>query len=354
MASITDIRTAGTDLTLQPKPIYEPLNAPPLLNTKLARFGDDYNVSTNSNLYKFLLAVCGESGAGQINKQMLYPRLQSSMQSTQFLDLDRIYGSPIGLPRNIDEIYEVDPRNESLTQGQWADVRIKDAQYRARCLTWMRAIIEGPTIDGIKLAAEAGCGIECDVFEQYKYIENLFSDTPAPMENWGVTNSRQEFVIIPQAPSITQAQHRQIIRLVDQIKPVNTIATIAQNEATRTQQNVQAVSATTEGFNILRLVTGSANVNWPPVDPAEGLWITTQEEEAPTFAYMSTQESITYLTVVGVIASTTQIGNFNQMQRSLFQQLNQIIDPFFSFDPSQSYSKSFAPIQLMVPWTASS
>jgi hypothetical protein len=36
----------------------------------------------------------------------------------------------------------------------------------------MRAIIEGPTPRGIALAAEAACGIECDVYENYNYIDN--------------------------------------------------------------------------------------------------------------------------------------------------------------------------------------
>lgn len=37
----------------------------------------------------------------------------------------------------------------------------------------MRAIIEGPTPRGIALAAEAACGIECDIYENYNYIDNI-------------------------------------------------------------------------------------------------------------------------------------------------------------------------------------
>ncbi len=43
----------------------------------------------------------------------------------------------------------------------------------------MRAIIEGPTPRGIALAAEAACGIECDVFENYRYIDNAQLTRPA-------------------------------------------------------------------------------------------------------------------------------------------------------------------------------
>lgn len=353
MPTITEIRTAGTDLTLVPRPIYEPLNAPDRLASKLDRFGDHYDLSSSSNLYRFLLALCGESGAGQIKKQMLYPRLQSSLTATSFSDLDRLYGNPLGLPRMSSELYSVDPRNEALTQDQWIDVRIKDAQYRARCLLWMRAILSGPTPDGIKLAAEAACGIDCDVVEQYIYLENQASDHPTTMTNWGSTNSPQEFVIVPQAPSISLADHRRIIRLVERIKPVNSICTIAPNNGNRTEQTIQGVEATSEGFNVRRLVTGRADIDWPAPDPSKGLWITTGEQEAPTFAFMDSQETVTYLTVIDATASSEHIGPFNKQQRELFGHLNYQIGELQIFDASKSFQKAFAPIQLTVPWTAS-
>lgn len=353
MPSITDIRTAGTDLTLVPRPIYEPLNAPERLASKLDRFGEHYDLSSSSNLYRFLLALCGESGAGQIQKQMLYPRLQSQLTSTQFSDLDRLYGNPLGLPRMTSEVYSVDPRNEALTQADWLDVRIKDSQYRARCLLWMRAIITGPTVDGIKLAAEAACGVECDVVEQYLYLENQISDQPIALDNWGSTDSYQEFVVIPQTPNISLADHRRIIHLVDRLKPVNSICTIAPNDTSRTEQTPQEVSSTSDGFVVLRLVTGRADVDWPTPDPTRGLWITTGENEAPTFAFMEAQETVTYLTVVNSTASSEHIGPFNKTQRDLFGHLNSNFGSLQTFVASKAYQKAFAPIQLTVPWTAS-
>lgn len=353
MASITEIRTSGTDLTLVPRPIFEPLNAPERLATKFDRFGEHYNLSSSSNLYRFLLALCGDSGAGQIQKQMLYPRLQGQLTATQFSDLDRLYGNPLGLPRITSELYSEDPRNEALTQNQWINVRIKDAQYRARCLLWMRAIIAGPTPEGIKLAAEAACGIECDVVEQYVYLENQNSDSPATMQNWGSTISNQEFIIIPQAPSISIADHRRITHLVGKLKPVNSICTISPNTLTRQEQVPQTVAATSEGFSVLRLVTGRADINWPTPDPSKGLWITTSEEEAPTFAFMDSQESVTYLTIINVTASSEQIGPFNKTQRDLFGNLNIQVSDLQVFDANKAYQRAFAPIQLTVPWTAS-
>ena len=37
----------------------------------------------------------------------------------------------------------------------------------------MRAIIEGPTPRGIAMAAEAASGIECDIYENYRFIDHM-------------------------------------------------------------------------------------------------------------------------------------------------------------------------------------
>src|SRR6476469_3895348 len=173
MATISEIRSAGTDILLTPRPIYEPINAPESLRNKLLRFGDNYDLSTGSHLFRFLIALCGEAGAGSIKRELLYPKLQNMLESTNFTDLDRLYGDPLALPRISSEIYNLDPKSVAMTQAEWQDVLIKDSQYRSRCLVWMRAIIEGPTPRGIALAAEAACGIECDVIERYQYLENF-------------------------------------------------------------------------------------------------------------------------------------------------------------------------------------
>jgi hypothetical protein len=350
MANITDIRLAGTDLTLIKRGIYEPLAAPEPLRNKLGRFGEQYDLSNSSYLYRFILALCGETGAGGVKKNLLYPRLQSALDSTNFEDLDALYGNPISLPRLSAEIYSTDPKNEALTQAQWQEVRIKDAAYRSRCLIWMRAIIEGPTAKGLALAGEAACGVECDVYEQYQYVNNAASDRPVSMSNLGVTNSRNEIIIIPRTTTLLDADRRRISHLCDKLRPVNTILTIFTQTDTRTDRTARAVVATSEGYSVQRYVTGRPEVSWPPTDPAQGLWITTTEKEAPTFAYVDRQEAVTYLTIQDVTATSTQVGPFSKEQTQLFGHLQGYTDPFYDFSASNSYAKSFAPIQLTSPW----
>jgi hypothetical protein len=345
MTSISDIRLQGDSLVTNPHGIYEPLGAPSDLIKRLDRFGSDYNLASDSHLFRYLLALCGESGAGELKKSLLYPKLQQTLESTHFTDLDRLYGGPLGLPRLSEEIYSIDPKNNILTQAQWNEVRAKDASYRARCLLWMRAIISGPTKQGIKLAAEAACGVECDVVEQYKYLDN-----PSEVFNFGVTNSRNEFIIIPQQQDLLDSDRRRIVRLVDKLRPLNTLPTIQGGGYPRTEVGITAVDATSSRFQITTLVTGRSDVQWPAPDPSAGYWVTTSEQEAPTFSFMDRQEYVTYISVVDVTASSEHQGMFNADQRALFSNLGSS-DPLFLYSESYSYAKFFSPIRTSTQWT---
>ena len=351
MATISEIREGGTTLQILSKGLYEPLNAPASLKKHLERFGEHYDVGHSSNLYRFLVSVCGDAGAGSLKREMLYPKLQQMLDSTMFNDLDRLYGTPLGLPRISPEIYTVDPRNEALTVDQWKEVRRKDSLYRARCLAWMRAIIAGPTPAGMALAAEAATGIECDVFERYKYLADQNTENSLGVTNLGVTNARGEFVIIPRTTVLTQTQKRRITKLLDRLRPVNSIATVTIADPVRTARIARVAGASSEGFTVKRMVTGRTDIPWPAPDPKQGLWIETIEKEAPTFAWMDKQEVVTYLTVVGAVASSEHIGGFNKTHRELFPHL-ETADPVTVHLSTLSFARNFAPITITIPWTA--
>lgn len=350
MASISEIRAAGTEILLTPRPIYEPINAPESLQTKLARFGDNYDLSTGSHLFRFLIALCGEAGAGSIKRELLYPKLQNMLESTNFNDLDRLYGDPLALPRLSTEIYNIDPKSIAMTQAEWQDVLIKDSQYRYRCLVWMRAIMEGPTPRGMALAGEAASGIECDVIERYHYLENVSSDNPVIALDIGETTGLQEFIIIPRAVSISESDRRRIMRLVDRLRPVNTITSVTLLDDTRFQVAITDVNASSEYFNVNRYVTGRPDTSWPPVDLSQGYWVERGiEKEAPQFAFFTRQETATFLSIAQATASSEHVGAFDSDQSSLFGHLKGT-DVNHVFDESFSFAKAFAPIQLTSPW----
>jgi hypothetical protein len=358
MPTISNIIQSGTNLTVNYDTLIEPFDTTEIFRESLGRFGDNYDLTPNSHLYRFLYALCGEAGVGGQHRQLLYPRMQQALGTTHFYDLDRIYGNVMGISRNPDETYDFDPRNDALTSDEWADVHRKDSSYRYRCLTWMRALIHGGSPIGISLAAEAALGVQCDVYEQYHYLENAASDAPITVVNFGSTNSYNEFIIVPRLPSITQEERRQVIRLVDRLRPVNSIVTVAGGNELRTERPVVYVAATSERFNVRYFVTGRSDVNWSDTTTSDarsqGLWIDTNENEAPTFAFGRRQEAVTYISIQSVTASTEQIGNFNAQQKSLFAHLNIQVDPFFTFDANLAFNEQFAPISITVPWTGSS
>lgn len=350
MASITQIRNEGTSILTPPRPIYEPLNAPTPFDSKLERFEDNYDLSTSSHLYRFLLALCGDSGAGALKRWMLYPKLQLGLESTHFSDLDSLFGNPLALSRLPEETYTFDPMTQTLTALQWQEALSKDASYRGRCLLWMRAILEGPTPLGISFAAEAASGVPCDVVEEYVYQQNLASDLPLTMTNYGATSSNNEFVIIPRTAVLTQVQQKRITQLVDRLRPVNTLYSITTLGDPHIPVIFNNVDATSEYFTVTRIVTGRPDIVWPTVDPSKGYWIIANVPvEAPQFAWFQSQEATTFLSITGATASSVHVGQFDPDQQAVFGNL-QNTDPNFVYSEQYSYSKAFAPIQLSSPW----
>lgn len=346
MPTIADIRAAGSELVAVSNPIPEPLNAPKKFRNRLRRFGDHYDTSNDSHLYRFLVGLCGDAGAGSLKKELLLPRLEDRLEATHFLNLDRIYGETLALPRISPEIYSTDPENQTLTNTQWNEIYAKDAAYRQRCLTWMRAIIEGPTTRGIALAAEAAIGVECDVFEHYRYLE-----APTVYLNLAETSSRNEFVILPRTNTITEAERRRIMRLVDKLRPQHTISTVTEGSDVRSERQVREVDSTSDRFYVSRLVTGREDIDWPAIDLSKGYWIeAATEKEAPTFAFLDRQHAVTYLTVADVTSSSEHIGPFNKDQRALFAHLANTPSIDYFYNDDRSYAKNIAPVNLTIPW----
>jgi len=344
MTSVADLRVVSDSLTATSYPILEPLNAPEIFGNKLARFGDIYNLGGQSHLYRYLVALCGDAGAGQLKKEMLLPRLEQALSGTNFGNLDKLYGNPLALPRISAELYTYDPETDILTGAQWDEVFMKDASYRARCLIWMRALIYGPTPDGIALAALAATGIEADVWERYQYVQTSLGT------DFGKTSSTNEFVVIPRTTSLTLDQSRGLSRLLDIIKPTNTIGTVYNGVSPRTQKTVRLTDSSSTFFNIQRLVTGRSDITWPVLDSSTGSWISTAETEAPTLAFMNRQESVTYLSVLGTTSSSIHVGQFSPAQQSLFSHLNHDVDDFFAFLPDYSFDTSIAPVNITIGW----
>lgn len=152
-----------------------PYLVPRSLLQKAAHFSESYwKLDSDSIVFKILDALCRDAGAGNNKKALFVSRLQSSLDSTYFQDLDSFYFGVLGFPRHLSESYTYDPYHNALTSTQWIEVIVKDAKYRARCLDLMSALDHGGSPFGMRQACKAVLGVDCDVFELWKYIDSPF------------------------------------------------------------------------------------------------------------------------------------------------------------------------------------
>lgn len=149
-----------------------PYLVPRSILQKAAHFSESYwKLDFDSIVFKLLDALCGDSGAGNNKKALFVSRLQSSLDSTYFQDLDAFYFGVLGFPRHLSESYDYNPYSNALTVQQWIEVILKDARYRARCLDLMAAFNHGSSPFGVRMACKAVLGVDCDIFELWKYLD---------------------------------------------------------------------------------------------------------------------------------------------------------------------------------------
>lgn len=352
----------NTTVFVNTNPIPEPLSTVDLLSEHLKRFDlEIYNTSADSHLYLFLSALCGDSGAGLLAKQTAFARFQSRLDSTFFNDLDLFFRDALGLPRlnseqynrnNIDNV-ALNPRAQVLQPDQWNEVILKDAAYRARCLAWTKALMLGGTPEGMAMAAQAAIGVECDIYENYKYVDAVArGDNSQP--NVASSSNRKEFVIIPQLPEneVTEEMKYYLYKLVNRIKPVGSYFTINYNATPRLLVEPLKATSSSNYFYVTRNVTGNSSINWPTVDSTNGYWIQSSvSNPAPSFAFLQTQEYSTWFTLNGVIDySSYHIGTFNKQQQAFFSHLRDKSSPPKEYLSSYSFSVVNTPLSSTNAW----
>lgn len=351
MARLKFLRDAT--ITLPEKTIIEPLNAPRSVHSRLNQFFPEnlYTHSSQGTLFKFLTALVGDAGVGGYKKNMLYPRLANSISNTHFHDLDKFFGNPLKLPRTKEETYEFDPITETLTLDQWSEVRRKDAWYRARCIEYMKAIQLGNSPEGMRRLAQAASGVNCDIFERWKFLDDQISDEPIGMANIGFTGSRNEFTVIPLASSLRPEDERRVSNAIHRLKPANAIFSIRPELEPRINVPIAEIETTSTYFQAQRIVTGNKNVQYPPVDLKTGLWIEPgQAKEAPLVAFASRSEYTTWPTIVSANSSSSHVGPFNKLQQRLFPHLRNIPDTVVRFDPNEAFLNYPVSLDVSTPW----
>lgn len=143
-----------------------------LVTDRLRHFPEEFfNLRLSSHLVRFMNAVLGEAGAGQLRKRYLVARLQAAMSSTHFFDLDRFWGAIFGASRMADEVLGINPLLDTATPDEWDSIQTADAKYRTRLNNLASAIPLGATIPGLQTAAEAITGVDVDIYEMWAIID---------------------------------------------------------------------------------------------------------------------------------------------------------------------------------------
>lgn len=233
--------------------VNDPLLPPQTREGMLAHFPDSiYDLSPESHLSILLGVLLGDVGVGQLRKKITYAHLSQVLMTSHYYDMDRFFADVLGLKRFLSEGLAFDPATESGTAAEWEAVIAADASYRNRVALFVEGLTWGPTIPGLTMMASAVCGVPVRIYETYVALDaEDTADTPDTTfltygdleaytygdldgkrysEMEGITtflgrDTRSEFVIRPQGP-LTNEQRYHLIRVMDRLKPANSMMTI--------------------------------------------------------------------------------------------------------------------------------
>ena len=151
-----------------------PLMPPKSTELRMAHFDEHvYKTDDSTVLHKFLDAMCGDSGIGNLKKEIFIQRLSGAIEGIYGTGLDYILGGVGFLSRTSSESYVYSPENGMLVSDQWDEIAIKDAAYRNRIREFFIAANKGNTVDGIRQAVHAATSADCQVLENWRYIDNF-------------------------------------------------------------------------------------------------------------------------------------------------------------------------------------
>jgi len=316
-----------------------PLFPPKSTELRMEHFDEHvYNVyssgtNTNTLLYRFIDALCGDSGAGSLKKQAFLQRLSGSLDSIYGSDLDYIFGNVRFLSRATSEAYTYDPMKQQLDSDQWNEVFAKDAQYRSRIREYFKACGHGNTVDGIRETVHAAISSDCQVIENWRWIDNfgiseplgraegaayavvqmntghrvLFHDKAdadaflVGKTGWRIqqVKSRSEVTVVPHKKDLTPREARLLLEMLNKVRDIDTVITIDPNGlSVHYPISMRAITADSTYYQVEKIVTGTPALDQLPppellaidLDPSER-WLNSKTPElAPYGQFNITQE----------------------------------------------------------------
>jgi hypothetical protein len=270
-----------------------------------------YDLADDSHLVRFLKALLGDSGAGQLRKRSLVTRLQTTINGSRFYDLDRFYGAIFGSARKIPEFLPVDPMESTATPDEWDEITSSDSLYRSRVTALARAVPMGGTVPGLTAAAEAIMGVDCDIYETWPLIDNygagsgntgrVWDDVETDFPTWGDfpstlpdaiawnevmdqilfgrtgINSRSEIVVRPKKTYDDSPEGRidrledemALIQVLGKLKPANILLTVDPDGlALHRPSTVASITSDSDYWEVVPKVTPrGTGTRWAKIYP---------------------------------------------------------------------------------------
>jgi YVTN family beta-propeller protein len=190
--------------------------------TQMSNFPPEtYNLVFGSSIVKLMSTLTGPAGGGQFRQRQLIDQLRGSVSSTYFTDLDNSLGAALGISRNLAESLPFNPYTTaapSVGSNSWVTMAQADATYRDRLFQVLRAISTyGPSPIGLKLIAESFLLCPCELTEGFR------SNTVAALT---ATPTKAYYITITPHVAPTPQQQYGLMKILNKIKPVNTVITL--------------------------------------------------------------------------------------------------------------------------------
>lgn len=348
-----------------------------------------YRVESDTVLFKFIDAMCGDGGTGTLKKQIFLQRLSGALDCIYGSDLDYIFGNVRFLSRANSEAYTFDPMRAQLTSEQWDEVAAKDAQYRSRIREYFTACGQAGTIEGIRQAVHAAISADCQVIESWRYIDDFgitdnvgradgvsyvavdlatghrvvfhtrsdADDFVEGKEHWEVhtAKARSELTVVPHKADLTPRENRLLLQMLDRMRNIETVVTVNPEGLTvHAPVDVRAISADSTYFQVEKMVTGSPVLNQLPapeqlaiqMDPSENWLKPNSPQQAPYGHFNITQEYGYFYLISGGKRSPIDQVSYGTLQKDgtvknedVFEWFEQIEQ----FGPWTGYEKADSP-----------
>lgn len=238
-----------------------PLIVPRSTERRMDHFDEAVYVGTpNTVLYKFVDALCGTTGAGALVNEIFLARAAGALETIYFNELDYIFGKISFLSRSPAESYSYNPMVDILDSKKWKEVQQKDEWYRNRIRDFFTACSRGGTPEGIRYAVHAAVGVDCDIYELWRYIDNLAMDS----DYLGRSDTRSEVVVRPHK-ELTQPEIRLLRDMLSKIMPMDTVVTIStEGLSTAVPVKVAAAAADSTYYEVQKMITPTSMMEQLP------------------------------------------------------------------------------------------